>query len=163
MYNSSLENRLISPDITNILQDYVSIQIDIDSTKIKSAALVAQEVDVKRVIKKANLDRCVDPQTPEDAALRELVIPAWCFFTYNRALKMHQGNLTDSGFMIEPEATDRNVAKSVATEHASIADAFMQDVIEFLEAEGADGASEMESKLSPKIRTFGGKECRSSN
>ena len=163
MYNSNLENQLITPDIADILQDYVSIQLDIDNTKIKASAFTAQRVDIRRVIGKANLERCIDPQTEADEELRELVIPAWCYFTYSRALKMHQGNLTDSGYIIEPEATDKNVSKSVAVEHASIADVFMEDVIEFLEAEGANDSQEMKDKLSPKVRSFGGRERRACN
>lgn len=163
MYDSNLENQLISLDIADILQDYVSIQMDIDHTKIKASAYTAQRIDIQRVIGKDNVDRCSDPQTDADQALRDLVIPAWCYYTYSRALKMHQGNLTDSGYMIEPEATDKNVAKSVAVEHSSIADVFMQDVIAFLEEESTESGQEMEDKLSPKIRVFGGCEQRASN
>ncbi len=42
MYSLGLENKLISSDIAEMMQDYVSIQLDIDNTKIKAAALVAQ-------------------------------------------------------------------------------------------------------------------------
>ena len=59
MYDIRLENRLISPDIADMMQDYVSIQLDIDSTKIKAAALVAQEMDIKRVIGAVNLKRVI--------------------------------------------------------------------------------------------------------
>ncbi len=66
MYNVNLENRLISSDIDDIMQDYVSIQLDIDNTKIKAAALVAQEMDIKRTIGAVNLERVVgiDAYTP---------------------------------------------------------------------------------------------------
>lgn len=76
---------------------------------------------------------------------------------------MFQGNFTDSGFVIESEATDRNIAKSVALEHSSIADVFMEDVIAFLKSEGSQDSQQMESKLSRNIRTFGGKERRACN
>ena len=77
MYSLGLENRLISSDIAEMMQDYVSIQLDIDNTKIKAAALVAQEMDIKRVIGDANLDRVVgldiyDDSIPAaDISLRE--------------------------------------------------------------------------------------------
>lgn len=162
MYNSDNENKLIIVDIVDAMADYTSIQIDIDETKVKSAELVAQNIDIKRVIGKANLERCINPSTDEDKALTELVKPALCYFTYTRCLKMFQGTFTDSGYTTETQAEERDTAKAVANEYYSIADSFMQDVIDFLEAEG-ESAEEMEAKLSPNVRVFGGEENRASN
>jgi len=92
MYDVTLESRLISSDIADMMQDYVSIQLDIDTTKIKAAALVAQEIDISRVITKANLDRVIDldiyDETIADAdlKLRALLIAPWCYYTYSRCL-----------------------------------------------------------------------------
>ena len=168
MYNLKLENRLISSEIVDLMQDYVSIQLDIDSTKIKAAAMVAQEIDIARVITKANLDRVIDldiydETIPEaDLQLRELIIAPWCYYCYARCLNMFQGTLTDSGYTVESEADSRDAAKSVASEMKSLGDSFMILVTEFLENENPDTLSD-DQKLSPRIRVFGGKENRGSN
>lgn len=57
MYNSHLENQLLMPDVADALQNYVSIQIDIDDTKIKAAAYAAQRIDIQRVIGQENLNQ----------------------------------------------------------------------------------------------------------
>jgi hypothetical protein len=167
MYNASLENRLISSDIASIMGDYVSMQMDIDEAKIKAASLVAQEIDISRVITKANLDRVVNlnnnKSIPEaDLALRELILAPWCYYTYARCLTMFQGTFTDSGYAVETEALGINAAKSVAAEMKSIGDTFMLLVTEFLEAEDPETKAD-DRKLSSRIRTFGGQENRSSN
>lgn len=168
MYSSRLENRLISSDIADIMGDYVSIQMDIDNAKIKAAALVAQEIDIARVITKANLDRVIDldiydESIPDaDLALRELILAPWCYYTYARSLTMFQGTLTDSGYAVETEATSREAAKMVASEMKSIGDTFMLLVTEFLELENPNTEAD-DRKLSSRIRTFGGTENRSSN
>ena len=168
MYDISLENKLISSDIAEIMQDYVSIQLDIDNTKIKAAALVAQSIDITRVITKANLDRVIgldiyDDSVPsQDLALRELLLAPWCYYTYARCLTMFQGTFTDSGYATEAEAESRNAAKSVGQEMKAIGDSFMLQVVEFLENEDPNTEADDE-KLSPRIRTFGGRENRASN
>lgn len=168
MYSLGLENRLISSDIAEMMQDYVSIQLDIDNTKIKAAALVAQEMDIKRVIGDANLDRVVgldiyDETIPAaDISLRELIIAPWCYYTYARCLSMFQGTFTDSGYATEAQAADKNTAKAVANEMKGIGDSFMLSVVEFLEAEDPQTVAD-DAKLAPRIRTFGGKENRASN
>tara|TARA_R110002126_G_scaffold50551_2_gene139211 strand:- start:2587 stop:3093 length:507 start_codon:yes stop_codon:yes gene_type:complete len=168
MYDITLEEKLISSDITEIMQDYVSIQLDIDNTKIKAAALVAQAIDITRVITKANLDRVIgldiyDENVPAaDLALRELILAPWCYYTYARCLTMFQGTFTDSGYATETEAESRNAAKSVGQEMKAIGDSFMISVVEFLEAENPYTKAD-DLKLSPRIRAFGGKENRGSN
>lgn len=168
MYDVGLENKLISSDIAEIMQDYVSIQLDIDNTKIKAAALVAQSIDITRVITKVNLDRVIgldiyDDSVPsQDLALRELLLAPWCYYTYARCLTMFQGTFTDSGYATEAEAESRNAAKSVGQEMKAIGDSFMLQVVEFLESEDPNTEADDE-KLSPRIRTFGGRENRASN
>jgi hypothetical protein len=168
MYDANLENKLISSDIADIMQDYVSIQLDIDNTKIKAAALVAQSIDIARVITKENLDRVVgldiyDESIPSaDLELRELILAPWCYYTYARCLTMFQGTFTDSGYATESEAESRQAAKSVGQEMKAIGDSFMLLVTDFLEKEDPNTEADDE-KLSPRIRTFGGKENRASN
>lgn len=168
MHRANLENRLISSEITDLMQDYVSIQLDIDDTKIKAAALVAQDIDIKRVITKANLDRVLqldiyDEDAPQaDIDLYELLVAPWCYYTYARCLTMFQGTFTDSGYATEAEAESRQAAKSVGQEMKAIGDSFMIAVVEFLESEDPNTPADDE-KLSPRIRAFGGKENRASN
>jgi hypothetical protein len=168
MYNSTNENRLIVTDITGVMQDYVSIQVDIDETKVKSAALIAQDLDISRIIGRANVTRCIEPEggwadTPEDDAnqeLRDLLIPVLCFFTYSRLLKGFQGTFTDSGLAIEKDSIDTNVSKSTANEHAAIAESYLSVVLDFLKAENPNNVNVKPKNLTPRIRSFGGKESR---
>lgn len=168
MYDVNLENRLISSEITDMMQDYVSIQLDIDSTKIKAAALVAQEIDIARVITKANLERVIDLDIYDetipaaDLSLRALLVAPWCYYTYARCLTMFQGTFTDSGYAVEAEATDKDAAKAVANEMKSIGDSFMLLVTEFLETEDESTLAD-DRKLAPRIRVMGGQENRASN
>lgn len=168
MYSAGLENKLISSDVSEIMQDYVSIQLDIDNTKIKAAALVAQEMDLKRIIGSVNLNRVVgldiydETIAAADLSLRELILAPWCYYTYARCLSMFQGTFTDSGFATEAEAASKDAAKSVANEMRGIGDTFMIPVVEFLELEDPDTVAD-DAKLTPRIRTFGGKENRASN
>lgn len=165
MYTSQTENQLIVPDIADAMQDYVSIQLDIDSTRVKASALVAQNLDIKRLIGKDNLARLIDNEDPSEAdeTLKELIIPALCYFTYSRLLLLFQGNYTDSGYVLESDETEaRNAAKSVAKEMKGVAESMMIEVMEFLEKE-SPGDQIDESKLTPRIRVFGGCERRASN
>ena len=176
MYNGLNENELILPEVADALQDYVSIQLDIDETKVKAAAIVAQNIDIKRIIGKDNLLRCIiDPtgdeeQSDSDKQLTALIIPAWCYYTYSRLLKMFHTIFTDSGLVSASDdgAESRNAAKSLSNEMKSIAESYMLDVTEFLDEEAeADSSIDTtqydESKLTPRIRTFGGSEWRGSN
>ena len=166
MYTSQAENQLIVTDIADVMQDYVSIQMDIDHTRVKAAALVAQNIDIKRIIGKENLLRCVgvdEGSSTGDRDLFDLVIPPLCYYTYSRCLLMFQGAYTDSGYVLEADGTEsRNAAKSVAKEMKSIAETFMLEVTEFLEKENPNTVAD-EKKLTPGIRVFGGKERRASN
>jgi len=162
MFNSNLENQLIIVDIVDAMQDYVSIQIDIDETKVKAASIIAQNVDLKRIIKKENLDRCIDPQDTTDDELREMIIAPLCYFTYSRLLKGFQGTFTDGGFSTDAEADTRNLAKSQANEMSSIAETLLIDVVEWLQVE--DPQAEVDdARINPRVRVIGGEENRASN
>ena len=166
MYTSQTENELIVSDIADVMQDYVSIQLDIDNTKVKAAALVAQKIDIKRIIGKDNILRCMDitqDSSDADKELRDLIIPPLCYYTYSRCLLMFQGTFSDSGYILESDEVEaRNAAKSVSKEMKGIAESMMLDVIEFLEKE-SPGVEIDEKKLTPRIKVFGGKENRASN
>lgn len=168
MYNIGLENKLIETEVADLMQDYVSIQLDIDITKIKAAAMVAQEIDIKKIIGATNLNRVIqldvydDSTAQADIDLRELLLAPWCYYTYARCLSMFQGTLTDSGFAIEEGAATKDAAKAQANEMKGIADTFMLAVVEFLETEDPNTDADDE-KLTSRIRTFGGVENRSSN
>lgn len=152
-----LEGRLIIDDIVSTMGDYISLQQDIDPNKLKSAELVSQDIDLKRRINKDNLERVENPQTPEDEELKALIIPALCFYTYARALKMFQGVLTDGGYTLDQDAESIEAAKSVSNDHYATAETYMASVLDFLEDERTPIP---EVKNTPQIRVFGGKEIR---
>ncbi len=163
MYSSVNENKLIRPDIADILQDYVSIQGDIDVTKIKAASLIAQDIDIGRVIG-SDLDifmgACSEDDVDEQYRLAyKNLISSWCFFTYARLLLMFHGSFSDSGLEIDELATERNVAKSISLDHRSIAESYLSMVIEELPQTDSEKIEDQE-KLTPSIKTFGGKESR---
>ncbi len=165
MYNVNLENSLISVDIVDLLQDYVAIQLDIDSTKIKAAAHVAQTADMVRVIGEDVLSRIQNPQNDADDALRALAIPAWCYYTYARCLKMFNGTLTDSGYIISEDAERGLKEVKKASEQAySIAEVYMKVFVEAIDNETPSEEDNIDQGLlTPRIRVFGGEENRSSN
>ena len=139
MYNSNLENSLISPDIVDILHDYVSIQLDMDSTRIKAAANIAQTIDISRVIGVDNLERVKDPQNAADDALRYLVIPAWAYYTYARMLKMFNGSLTDSGYIVSEDAErGAKIAAKDSEQAYSVAEVYMNIALDTLDAESTE-------------------------
>lgn len=164
MNNVNLENNLISVDIVDLMQDYVSIQLDIDSTKIKAAANIAQTIDIFRVIGAANLERVKNPLNDSDDALRELVIPAWCYYTYSRTLKMFNGTLTDSGYIMSEDA-ERGAKQALkdAEQAYSVAEVFMTGALDYIDAESNVDINIDRDVLTPKIRVFGGGESRGSN
>ncbi len=57
MNDANLEAELIIDDIVSCLVDYCSTQPDLDSAKAQSALLVAQRLDLTRLIGKANVVR----------------------------------------------------------------------------------------------------------
>ena len=163
MQNIKLTNQLIVSDMPTAMLDYVSLQPDIDKTKIDAAAIVAQNIDIKRIIGKDNLLRCISPTTDADKELEELITPTLCYFTYARLLKMFQGTFTDSGYIKEGEAIDINMAKSTAAQMSVIAEAYLQEVVDFLKLENPNDGDVSEESINPRIRAFGGKESRGSN
>lgn len=164
MYNVELENNLISVDIVSIMEDYVSVQLDIDSTRIKAAANVAQTIDITRVIGQENLERAKDPQNAVDDAFREMIIPAWVYYTQSRLLKMFNGTLTDSGYIVSEEA-ERGIkqASKDAEQAYSIAEVYMNIALDSLDDESDTDVNIDRDILTPKFRVFGGGEQRGSN
>lgn len=166
MLDSTLENQLIIPDIADRMVDYVSIQIDIDERRVKAAAIIAQNIDIERIIGEDNLKRAISNENEEltgaDLELRNLLIAPLCYYTYSRLLISFHGSYSDSGYENDELAAVRNEAKSVSKEMKSVGEAFMQKVIKFLEEEDPNTPAE-ESKLTPRVRVFGGRECRGSN
>ena len=161
MNNIHLENSLISVDIVDLLQDYTSLQLDMDSTKVKAAAIISQRVDIARIIGNDNLERVKEPETDADDELRELVIPARCYYTYARSLRMFNGTLTDSGYVVSEDAQNSaKIAEKDAEETYSVAEIYMKDVIDFINKENESSGEESidESVMTPKIRVFGGNE-----
>lgn len=168
MNDVTLENSLILVDIVGAMEDYVSVQPDLDQAKAKSAEIVAQRIDLARLIGIDNVNRCVEkpqgtPRTGADLELRNLIIPPLVYFTYARLLKMFQGTFTESGFALQIDVEDRGNAKSAAAEMNSIAETFMDDVFDFLDLEDPNDENVKPEKLTPRIRRIGGKERRSSN
>jgi len=161
MYAGANENKIVVIDITDTLTDHCPIQPDIDEKKIKAAQLLAQNIDLKRVIGKENVERCVVPVTPEDEELREKIIPALCWFTYSRLTRQYSVTFTDGG--MDSEGLDMLEIKRQADIANDTAETYLKDVVEELEEQKVEGYSEMDEKMVPKIRTFGGEEWRASN
>jgi hypothetical protein len=169
MYNPNLEKKLIVVNIAQALIDYASIQADIDQSKIQAAEYVVQLVDLKRLIGQTNVTRCIDPISLDnppptaDVELRELILPAVAFFTYAKLLKLYPGTFTDSGYIIEKEASDKNVTTQVSNDYYATAESLMEDVFAFLKSENAQDKSVKPENMTPSIRVFGGQEHRATN
>lgn len=164
MFDVRNENRIITQDVVQTLRDYVGVQPDINEQKIKAGWLIAQDLDVMRVVGIDIIKRCVEPENEQDEILKFLVMQACSFYCYARLLKMFQGTLTEGGFHIEKEATDRNTAKSTALEFEATGDTYMTAVIGFLEDEDPKlKEKRLTKKLAPTIRVIGGQERRASN
>lgn len=169
MYNPSNTKKLIVVDIAQALIDFCSIQPDINESKIQAAELTAQTIDLKRLIGKENVLRCIDPTSLDippseaDIELRDLIIPALCHYTYSRLLKMFPGTFTDAGYIIEKESSDKGVTTTVSNEYKAIAESLMDDVFEFLKKEDPLDREVKKENLTPSIRSFGGNEFRASN
>lgn len=151
---------LMVDSIVDSLVAYTSVQPDLDPRKANAAAEIAQKLDVGRIIGKENLDRCINPLTEADSTLLALVLPAFCFFTYSRLLRMFPGTFTDGGYIIEADSSDKSVTKTVSNEHSSIAEAYLQDAMDFLKLETPNGTEVKYEKMTPRIRVFGGGENR---
>lgn len=164
MFDPRNENRIITHDVVQTLRDYVGVQPDINEQKIKAGWLIAQDLDVMRVIGIDPIKRCLEPKNDADEMLKFIVLQACSFFCYARLLKMFQGMLTEGGFHIEKEATDRNTAKSTASEFEATGASYLKAVISFLEDENPKlKEKDLDAKLTPTVRVFGGREYRASN
>lgn len=159
----SLQDKLILSDIRENMLDYVSIQEDIDEDKLQSAMFLAQNVDLKKLIGKDNIERCINPTTDQNIALKELVTPPLCYYAYSHLLTKFHASYTESGMTIEEVASTISEAKRVADELRSAARVFMDDVFEFFEEEGDPEDKVKEEKIMPKIFIAGGEERRGSN
>lgn len=161
MYNSKNEIGLIFTDIQDLMMDYCSLQPDIDVTKVKAACIVAQRMDIREVIGKDNFLRLYELETEADIELRELLAPALCFFTYSRLLKLFPGTFTDAGYIIDKEASDKNVTRNTANDYADTGTVYLKDVLDFLEKENpTKDTVASQNKLTKRIRVFGGQESR---
>ena len=162
MYDIRLEEQLLFPDIADRLSDYVGIQLDADDTRIKSASLMAQNLDIKRIIGKDNWLRCFEEQETFDEIFYELVTPALMYYTYARLIKLFQGNYTDSGYAIEAEVESLSAVKSASHDYMAVAETYMQEVIQFIEDEKTEINIEPQQFIQ-RVRSFGGQEKRASN
>lgn len=158
-----METKVIIPttDLVDSMIVWCSIQPDIDEAKVKAANVVAQRLDIKEVIGQANIDRCINLTVDSDEAdikLKELLIPAICFFTYSRLLKLFPGTFTDSGYVIDKEASDKNVTRHTANDYSDTAIVFLKDALDFLALESPNTAVVMEGRVAKRIRTIGGRE-----
>lgn len=161
MYSANLENGLIIVDILDTMRTLTSIQYDMDDQVLKAAQKIVIDLELKKYISKENILRCVDQDeynvSDADLALKELITPPLCHFTYARLLTSFQGSISDSGYMTEEEAKSRNEAKNAATEARFLGSEYMKLVVEFLEEENPT-TEEVENPTNTLI--FGGSEGR---
>jgi hypothetical protein len=163
MYSLQAEERLISVDIVNILSDRCSIQLDIDPTRVKASALIAQDIDLGDVLTEAQIERARNPVTAADEVFRELVIPAWAFYTYARCISLNTGSFTDSGYVLEKEVGDiESILYKTEKSIISIAIKYLGKVLAFLDNETPDIPSTTPG-IKLRIKTMGGEENRASN
>lgn len=162
MYNTDNELKLLLPDISDRLTDYVGIQLDVDPTRVKAACLVAQDLDIVPTITKDNWDRCFEDTNGNDNVtysdeLYEMIVAPLCFLTYSRVVAMMQGNYTDSGMSVEEGALSINEAKAASKQYRAIGEAYLKKVVDFLEKENPSSEATMDKSIS-RIRVFGGEE-----
>lgn len=162
MYNSSNEVKLLLPDISDRLIDYVGIQPDIDDTRVKAACLVAQDLDVKKPLGSDNWDKCYEDTNGNedveyDSDLFDLIVPALCFFTYARLLNMMQLNVTNGGAMVEEEALSIGEVRAASKQYRAIGEAYLQEAVEYLQDDDPDTEATMDKSVL-RVRSFGGRE-----
>lgn len=153
-----MPNIPIIVDIVGAMLDYCSIQPDIDETKVKAANIIAQDIDIS-IIGQTAIERCITPSSAADEELLKLVAPALCYFTYARLLKMFPGTFTDAGYIIDKEASDKNVTRTAANEYSSIGEDYLKRAIIFLNQESPTAVFK-DPNQNPRIRVFGGRESR---
>jgi hypothetical protein len=155
------QNRIIIEDIVSAMVEWCSIQPDIDEAKVKAANVVAQKMDIESVIGSLNIDRCLNltPTSEEkDINLKELLIPVICFYTFSRLLKLFPGTFTDSGYIVEAGASDKNITRHTANDFSDTAKVFLQDVLEFLALENPQNEQEIASNVKKRVFVIGGQE-----
>jgi hypothetical protein len=136
MYNSNSDEKLISVDIVEIMHEKCSVQMDIGEDRIKASALIAQDLDLGSVMTDDQISRSRDPDGEKDNALRDLVIPAWCFYTYARCIALNIGSFTESGYVVDKDAKDMEILEKTEKSIVSIAHRYLDKVNEFLKENG---------------------------
>lgn len=157
MYNPENENRLLLPDISDRLEDYVGISRDADDTKIKAASLIASDLDIAFVITEENFQRCYEDDENYSEELFNLVVPALCFFTYSRLVELFQANYTDSGLATEEGTLSNDEVKAASKRYRSVGEAYLQKVVKWLADEDSNTDATMDKSIL-RIRSFGGNE-----
>jgi len=155
------QNRIIIEDIVPAMIEWCSIQPDIDEAKVRAANVVAQKMDLESVIGATNIDRCVGltiSSPAQDIALKELLIPVICFYTFSRLLKLFPGTFTDSGYIVESGASDKNITRHTANDFSDTAKVFLQDVLDFLAVESPQNEIEIALNVKKRVRVIGGQE-----
>lgn len=160
MNNLGRESLLIFPDIADIMHDYVPIQLDIDTTKIKAAALLTQRLDLFRLIGQKWMDcvtipfECVgdvDALESDDARMvRQLLEAPYVYYTYSRLILLYNHAFTESGAVLEEEAIDFNEAKKISNHWKSVAESLMEDVLHYIQC-----LDEPDKKICPSERVPG--------
>jgi len=157
MYNPSNELKLLLPDISDRMTDYVGIQLDIEDTKVISASIVAQDLDIKSVITKYNWERCFEENENYSEELYDLIIPALCFLSYARLVSQYQISVTDSGASVEEGALSVNEAKAASKAYRAVGESYLGLVVDWLEQEDSSTEATMDRSVQ-RIRSFGGEE-----
>lgn len=161
MYSSNLENQLIIHDIEDVMQDFVPIQFDIDSRKLKAAQKLAIDLELTKFISREDIARVIDldedTASEADKNLLEILIAPLCHYTYEKLLTYFQGSMYEAGYATEDQAASRDEAKNAAAQANSFGNQYMVAVVEFLKLENPNTEATKESKR-PSVSTIGGKE-----
>lgn len=158
MYNPNLESKLIVINIEDIMQDFVSIQFDMDGTKLRAAQKLAIDLELTDHMTQANIDRCIDQAddaSEADVNLINLVVPALCHYTHMYLLKYFQGTQYDSGFGTDEKVASRTEANNASSLAQTFGNKYMEKVVAFLEAETP---ARVAPTRIPNVSTFGGEE-----
>lgn len=142
MQNLTREQLLVFPDIADIMHDYVPIQYDITTEKVKAAALLTQRVDLFRLIGQKWLDCVTIPfehgdddsvlESDDVRMVRQLLEAPYVFYTYSRLVLLYNHSFTESGTVLEEGAIDFNESKKISNHWKSVADTLMEDVLVFI-------------------------------
>ena len=155
---------LIIDDIVTEMKNYVPIQPDIDPSNIMAAELQAQNLDIKRIVKKDILNRMINPVEAYDLLLVDAVTAPLCYFTFSRLYLGFDMSYADGGADTETDKDVFGKVKEQGNYWKSIAIEAMGDLIDLIEDEHeGDNKQIDESKMVSRIRVIGGHENRASN